>query len=270
MFDHWPDMIPLYWPVLIPLLAASVVLPPLALWWLIRRSPLSPFLVSFAGVGTSFMGVMSVLFSLTLAFVCNDIWQSREVAKLAMSQEADALRNIARVAYDIPGRGGMPIIEADRQYLEAVDEIDFPKTQAIAGNSAGSSLPAVIKLSDAILDAKTLEKMSPSVQTFVLEQLSVVRDRRLERIDLKNIAPNPVKWFSLLFLEFMALLTIAVVHVANGRALFMACFLYLAAINPLLVLLYDSRSPFTGINPLPNVSFAAALDRLKSLENGPQ
>jgi len=66
----------------------------------------------------------------------------------------------------------------------------------------------------------------------LITQLTVARDNRLERVALQNITPNKVKWFSLLFLEFAALLGIASVHVVNGRALLVACFIFLGGTNP--------------------------------------
>jgi len=217
------------------------------------------------------MGLMSVLFSLNLVFVCNEIWQNREAAKTAMSREAEALRNIGRIASNIPERGGVPILEAARQYLEVVSQVDFPKVTAI-GPAASlssldkSSLPAVIKLSDAVLDGGTLDKMHAAIRPLLLAQLTTVRDKRLERVTLTNIEPNAVKWLSLLFLEFMALISIAVVHITNGRALLVTCFIFLSGINPFLAALYASQSPFSGINPLNDSALAAAHDRLKSME----
>jgi len=256
------------WPIIVLLLIASVILPPLAVWWLSQRSRLSPFLHSLAGVSAPFMGVMSLLFSLNLVFVCNEIWQSRERAELAMSREAEALRNIGRIASNVPERGGLPIMEAARQYLEAVIEFDFAKDSASADlvSLDKSSLPAVINLADVILDGSNLDKIRPAVRTLLITQLTVARDNRLERVALQKITPNKVKWFSLLFLEFAALLGIAVVHVVNGRALLVACFIFLGGTNPFLAALYSSRSPFSGIDPLHNKALAAALDRLKSME----
>ena len=66
----------------------------------------------------AFMGTMNVLFSLKLAFVCNEIWQNRESAKAAMSREAEALRNIGWIASNIPQQGGVPILAAANHYLE--------------------------------------------------------------------------------------------------------------------------------------------------------
>lgn len=217
------------------------------------------------------MSVMSVLFSLNLVFLCNEIWQNRELANTAMSREAEALRNIGRIASNIPERGGVHILEAARQYLEVVSQVDFPKNSAIEPAASlatleKSSLPAVIKLSDAILDGGTLDKLHAAIRPLLLAQLSTVRDRRLERVNLTNVKPNVVKWLSVFFLEFMALISIAVVHITNGRALLVSCFIFLSAINPFLVTLYFSQSPFSGINPLDDTALEAAHDRLKSME----
>jgi len=74
------------------------------------------------------------------------------------------LRNIGRIASNVPERGGLPIIEAARQYLEAVSEFDFAKDSASADlvSLDNSSLPAVINLADVILDDSNLDKIRPA------------------------------------------------------------------------------------------------------------
>jgi hypothetical protein len=67
------------------LLIALSILPPVAIWWL------SSFLRSLDGVQSQFMNIIGVLFGLNLVFVCNEIWQSREAATLAMSREAEGI-----------------------------------------------------------------------------------------------------------------------------------------------------------------------------------
>ncbi len=62
------------WPIIVILLIAFTLLPPMAIWWLSQRSRLSCFLRSLDGVQSQFMGLMGVLFGLNLIFICNEIW----------------------------------------------------------------------------------------------------------------------------------------------------------------------------------------------------
>lgn len=259
------------WPLVILLLVLTSTLVPLALWWLSERSRWSPFFQSFAGVHATFVGVMSVLFSLNLVFICNEIWQNREAAKTAMLREAEALRNIGRIAYDIPNGGGMRILEVTREYLEVVCQFDFPKENSALKQTASpstnySTMPAMVKLSDVILDGHTLDKMHSALRPVLLSQLFAVRDKRLEIDALRNIEPNMVKWLSLIFLGVMAFATVFVIHISKGRALLVACFIFLAGVNPFLAVLYDSQSPFAGIYPLDDGPLEAAFELLKNLE----
>jgi len=247
------------------LLIVLSILPPLAIWWL------SPFLRSLDGVQSQFMNIIGVLFGLNLVFVCNEIWQSREAATLAMSREAEALRNIGRIASNMPEQAGAPVFVAARQYVETAIANDFPKgTPLVVFGPAPAldktSLLEVINLSDVILDRRTLEKLDPAIKSLLIAELTAVRDNRLERIALLTLRPNRVKWFSLIFLEVMTLLSIAVVHVMNKRAILVACLLYFCTVNPFLLTLYSSQWPFSGLDPLHPIALEAALDRLNSME----
>ena len=245
----------------------SIMLPPIILWWFSQRSKLTPFFHSLAGVAPPFIGLPGMLFSLNLAFVCNETWQYREIAKSAMSHEADALRNIGRIASNIPEQGGLPIFDAVRQYLDATCNFDFPEDAAVLTNKSIAQLNnSSANLSNTILDSKNLDKLLPSIQQALITQLTVVRNKRLERIGLLNIEKSKTKWISLIYLEVITLLSIFVVHITNGRALLMASFLFLGGVNPFIFAIYSSQSPFSGLNPVNHRILIDALDRIKSVE----
>ncbi len=197
--------------------------------------------------------------------------QSRDAAILAMSREAEALRNIGRIAANIPDHGGLPVFTAAHQYLHATIENDFQKhplvfTKGMPPRSDKTSLPALVILSDVILSSKFLERLDPIIKTMLIAQLAIVRDKRLDRVALLTLRPNRVKWISLIFLEVMSLFSIALVHITNGRALLAACLLYLGTVNPFVLTLYSSQWPFSGIDPLHPIALTAALERLESME----
>lgn len=241
---------------------------PVFAWWFTQRSCCAGFCQKLQGVQPTFMGVVSVMFSLNLVFVCNEIWQAREAAKSAMSRESEALRNIGRIVSGLPDGEGAPLLAYTKNYIDASLACDFPYLPANQKSpcAQGSSTPATIHISEAILEPSFLAKFSLPVQHLLVELLTQIRDKRLERQALLNYTPNWIKWFLLLYLELMTLTTIAVVHVTHGRALFTACFIFLIGVNPFITVLYYSQSPFTGIYPLPPTRLQAALVRITEME----
>ncbi len=256
--------------LIVVIVAAASILPPLFLYWVAARPRLVPYFVSFGNIEASLFGVVGVLFSLNLAFICNEIWQNRELATAAMSREGEALRNLARIAANIPNRGGLPILTAARQYLEVVVHVDFPLASAPQETRSdapeASSLPALIALSDTLLDGNTLEKIHPAVRSLALGQLAAVRDKRLERVALTNFEANRVKWLALIFLQAMVVVAIFFVHARNPLSVLVATMVFLVSVNPFVTILYMSQSPFVGLNPLTSVRLDAALERLIVLE----
>ena len=65
----------------------------------------------------------------------------------------------------------------------------------------------------------------------------------------------------------MSLISIAVVHIANRRALLVVCLIYLGSVNPFLLTLYASQWPFSGIAPLGDAALAAALEGIIRIED---
>ena len=250
-------------------LVASIV-PPLLLFWLATKTRLAGWLASIGK--TDILGVVGILFSLNLAFLCNEIWQNREVAGTAMARESEALRNLGRIAANIPDRGGQPIITAARHYLDVSIRADFPAAAPSPDNAPGkqekSSLPALIALSDTLLDGVTLEKIHPAVRQFALNQLATIRDKRLERVTLSSFEADRVKWLSLIFLQLMTLIALVLINAQNARAMLVATLLFLLSVNPFVAVLYMSQSPFDGLNPLTSTRLEEARERLTALERG--
>ena len=256
------------WTIIALLLLTSVILPPLALWWLCQRSRFAPFFQSLSGVLAPFLGIVGIIFGLNVVFICNDIWQTREVAKVALAHEAEGLRNIGRLATTIPGQGGVPILNATYRYLEAIIDADFARNKGADSNSIANNatLPLLIELSYIIWEPKNFEQLHPTIQPLLMEELKEARDRRFEREASVDIKPNKIKWLLVIYLEFMTLLSIVACHITNGRALLVACFLFLGAVNPYLAVLYASQSPFAGLDPLKDTVFVACLERVKLMK----
>lgn len=255
---------------LVAVVAVLSILPPLLLYYLATRPRVVPRLASFGKINA--LEVVGILFSLNLAFLCNEIWQNREVASSAMARESEALRNLGRIAANIPDRGGMPILVAARQYLEVAIRVDFPAAAAAerapSTKPQTSSLPALIALSDTLLDGAMLEKMHPAVRTLALTQLATIRDKRLERVTLSDFEADRVKWLALAFLQFMTLVALFFMHAQNARAILVATLIFLLSVNPFVAVLYMSQSPFAGLNPLTSTRLEEARERLVALEAG--
>lgn len=255
------EQIIIYWLIKSAILVTSIILPSFAIWWLTQRSKYTTFFHSLNGVAPNFMSVIGLVFGLNIAFLSNEVWITREAAKVGMSYESQSLRNITRVSTSIPDLGGLAIIEAVKNYLEAVVSAD---NRAVTKDN--SSLPALIKLSDAILNRENMEKVYPSFRQMLLAELKIVRDRSIERTAFIQTKPNKTKWLLVILLESVTLITIAVCHITTGRALVVASFLFLSSVNTYLMVLYSTQSPFSGLDRLNNSAFIKALDRVKSME----
>ena len=256
--------------IIVLIVVAASIFPALFLYWIATRPRVAARLSTLGSILV--LEVVGILFSLNLAFLCNEIWQNREAAGAAIARESEALRNLGRIAANIPDRGGMPVLAAARQYADAAIRIDFPNAPAAQAaqpaKHENSSLPALIVLSDTLLDGKTLEKMHSAIQPLALAQLATIRDKRLERVALSDFEADRVKWLSLLFLQMMTLVALFLAHAQNARAILVATLIFLLSVNPFVAVLYMSQSPFAGLNPLTSSRLEEARDRLIALEAG--
>lgn len=78
------------------------MLPPFVLWALAASTHDRRRVASFAGAEPGIIGTVSLLFGLLAAFLADDIWTCNQIARQAVIEEADAIRNLARLAEGHP------------------------------------------------------------------------------------------------------------------------------------------------------------------------
>jgi hypothetical protein len=222
------------------------------LLWVTQRSRHAPVIHTFRGVSPPFVGVIGVLFALTLAFLGNDTWNARDRALNAVFQEADSLRGIQALAEHLPPAIRTGLDDAVRGYARVTIDEEWPLLASRHSSRAASDrLDNLLAL---VSSEAVASHLSPAVQTLMLQQVIQVRTTRDLRIALSQTHVNPLKWLGMAFLGFLTMITIAMIHVDQARAEFLAVMLFAAAAAPTAAIVLVQGNPFqppTAITPAP-------------------
>lgn len=222
------------------------------LLWLTQRSKYADYIRTYRGIAPNFLSVIGVLFALNLAFLANDTWSAHDRARHAVAQEAGALRTILAITERLPEPTRARVTQMVRNYADRVVTDDWPMLALRQSSpAAADDLNALLVLLSSDEVAST---MSTGVQSLMLQQAVQARSQRDLRIALSETHVNPLKWLGMAFLGFLTMISIAMVHVDQSRAEFMAILLFAAAAAPTAALILIYGNPFqepAAVTPAP-------------------
>ena len=218
---------------------------------LAHHSRCAGWLRSWQGVAPPFINILGVLFGLTLAFLANDTWSAHDRAIRAVYREADAMRTTLALSQTLPEPLAGQVRGALVHYAQAsVDEWDWLAQRA--------ENPAVRGRADTLLtltaSPAVRDALGANVQTLMLDQISIMRDERDQRVALSQTHVNPLKWLGMAFLGLLTLLSVAVVHIERPRALLAAVMLFALGAAPTAAIVLIQGNPFLapgGVTPAP-------------------
>ena len=214
----------------------------------VHRSGWTESLRQGKGVEPQIIGVVGMLFALTLAFLANDTWMSRDRASAAVFQEADALHGIRALVLALPPEIRSPIEQEVDHYLHQAVEVEWPLLGQRQTDPTASAI--LDRLLAEAARPETARQLGTSVQGQLLSLIMQVRASRDQRLSLSQTHINPGKWFNMAGLGFLTLLVIAVVHIEKPRASITALILFALASAPMAGLVMIQSNPFLGLGAI--------------------
>ena len=217
----------------------------LAAWfllWMTLRSPWAAEIKTYRGVSPPFLGVVGVLFALTLAFLANDTWNAHDRALNTVYQEADGLRSITALAVHLPGPARGAVQGAVRTYATVTVDEEWPLlARRLSSQTASDQLDRLLEL---LAGNEVAATAPPAVHALMLTQAAQVRTARAQRIALSRTHVNPLKWLGMAGLGFLTMISIAMVHVDQARAEILAVAIFAAAAAPTAAIVLVQGNPF--------------------------
>lgn len=189
---------------------------------------------------------MLVPTSLTIAFIANEVWKVNEQAKATVAKEAMIANDSLRLIKQLPPTLGQPTLSSFNHYIEAVikDEwplMKHPKISELAEESLNLLVFDVMHLQVNVQDPFQ-KKLLNNLQSN-LDILKVTRD---ERMILADYHVSSLKWFSLLVLMSICILTIFDIHYHSQRSTLKSFILVIFSFSTISFLILVHDRPLSG------------------------
>jgi hypothetical protein len=202
------------------------------------------------------LNIIGTTYAVILGFMLYTVWTSFDEAKLNADLEANALRNIYRLAEGLPNPQREELVRLSRAYADAVVDQDWPEM-------ARSHIPEKSHLINQAM-WKTLTSVKLATPTEVvaedhaLTELSALTEHRRTRLLQSAYQLPAIFWSVLLVGAFLTIGSASLFGSANARLHTLQVFCFTLLITLVLLAIADVNLPFRGWVHIDNYAFIRA------------
>lgn len=194
----------------------------------------------------AFIATVATAWALALGFVAADIWAISSKANQATSDERSAIIRLIGIA-ESPEIDAIALKKALINYRGAVVDDEWTKNANLY--PALSVEKAIQGIRNEILKMAKHDT-PPPVVVHMLNDLDILQDARNMRLSVGATSVDPYKWYLLLSLTVMTLITVASTHSDRIRAGKVALLIYTFSATLCLWILAVHANPYQGLAKL--------------------
>ena len=200
---------------------------------------------AFKAISPAMLPPLAILFALLVGFLAAQAWSDNDRARVAVSNEASALRSAVIVAGDFPPDVAGRVRGLVRRQIQDAVQQEWPAMSR--GVATIALIPA--PLQEALRFAFAIDPQGQGqvvAQRELVGALESALEARRQRIILSESSINSAKWMALLVQAFLTLLTIALVHSDQPVANRIILAVFATSVAAAIVLVASHSRPFTG------------------------
>ena len=243
MVQNWLLGLPLFPMALI--IFGGTYLVVAAIWLIVTRLAVDDRGRAFKALSPGMLPPLGIIFGLLVGFTAAQVWSDFEKAKIAVSNEASALRSVIILSQRFPTEQGSQLRTLINEHIETAVSQEWP---AMAQQRA--RLGAVpTKLVDALnitLSLATEEPGQKLTQNEIVRSIQSALDARRQRIIISQSTVSIIKWAGLLLQALCTLIAISFVHSDNRTTCAIALVLFATGVASSILLIECYSRPFTG------------------------
>jgi hypothetical protein len=202
------------------------------------------------------LSVLGTTYAVILGFMLYTSWTTFTAAELNADLEANALRNIYRLAEGLPPQQREQVEALTRSYVDAVLEKDWPE---MARGKVPEASHAVNELMwRTLMSVKAATPSEATAADHALTELSALTLHRRTRL-LQSVSQLPdIFWAVLLTGGILTIISVSMFGSANRRLHFLQVFSTTLLVMLALLATADVNQPFQGWVHVDNVAFQRA------------
>lgn len=210
----------------------------------------------FNGVTTTFLGLPSVLFSLTVALMASSLWENYSMANKSVRTESIALQTIIELAETNPNL--MPLARYAQTYARSVVQEEW-QTLSTRGMHADTTKKHFELLRKATFDA--VDELKGNAQaTVLMRAIQSLNEARKTRLSYVSFDIHPVRWYVSIILAVLVQITVASIHMSKPKVLPLVMVISTATILlPLCTIAITLSNPYVGLISISSGPFNSLL-----------
>ncbi len=231
------------WSIALVVFAATYVVAAVV-YWVVTRLAVDARARAFKALSPGMLPPLGIIFGLLVGFVAFQIWGDFGQAKLAVANEASALRSVVLLAANLSPEEEAQVRTLIGRHIEKCVSEDWP---AMAKQSATLTVPpALVEALQRVLAFAPANDGQRTAQREIVSALQNALDARRQRIVISQSTVNSVKWSGLLLAALVTLIAIAMVHSDNRLTCAIALTLFATSVALSVFLIAAHNRPFTG------------------------
>jgi Protein of unknown function (DUF4239) len=244
--------------LLVILTATFLLLLALNRFWPVARRSMHNELIGWQ------LGTLGTIYAVILGFMLFTVWSNFSAAGLNVEMEANAARNLFRIAEGMPQPQREQIERLTRQYVKAVIEDDWPQMEH--GEVPEISHGINQKLWRTLMSTKEVTAAQSIAEDHALAALSELTEHRRTRL-LQNVSSLPgILWCVLLVGGGLTVVSVTMFGAADVRLHTIQLFSLTILITLIVLAIADLDRPFQGWVHVSEYSFQRAEQNLTELD----
>lgn len=198
------------------------------------------------GVVPTLLGLPAILFSLTVALLASSIWDNYSMANKSVRNEALGLATIIDLAQTIPSLKDSTLVHNAKTYTQSIIDDEW-KTLSAHGQPAKSTKRHFEELRSSTFQA--INSLNNNAESKALmHAVEIVNDSRKARLSFVSFNVHPIRWYAIIVLAVLVLLTVALIHPAKPKPLLIAMGIStITLLIPICTLALTLSSPYVGV-----------------------
>jgi hypothetical protein len=222
--------------------------------WIVIHPRNKLFIAQYEGIVAPFFSLPAVLFSLTAALLATSIWDNYSIATKAIKNESQGILNIISLADSIPIPKEIGLSEAAKTYTQSIIHDEWKTLSKSRTISLEAEEKFVTFRATTFKAANMLPDKAESKA--LLGAFNLVNGARETRLAYATIDVHPIRWYALLFLGVLVLITVAFTHSSKPKALKLAMLIStLTIITPLCIISLTFSNPYQGLISISNAPY---------------
>jgi len=246
--QDWLLNLPL--PVMTLVVFAGTYLVAAAIWFTVTRLAVDERARAFKALSPGMLPPLGIIFGLLVGFMAAQVWSDFEKAKIAVSNEASALRSVIILAGRFPADQAKELRTLINQHIAIAIDEEWPE-MAHQRARLGKVPRHLVAALDATLSLTPQDDGQRLAQNAIVRSIETALDARRQRIIISQSTVSGIKWLGLLLQALCTLLAISLVHSDNRATCAIALALFATGIAASIVLIECYSRPFTGEVSIP-------------------